>query len=233
MGSEAGEPELISTPKLPLFTLPPMQSPEHPGMLTPPYQTPVSVPFRWEQEPGKPRPCTTLISLSNPVDLTPKCLELPPRLLLDKLPSPTTVLEGPYPGRTRVQSASFRLSGECYGAFSPERGQLGTMVLGNRKVKVAGWFGSWRRRVFFKGNKEVNGGSYVFPSSVDRASDDDGFIEESSRGNGKKKMNRARRARRAGSFSSLSYPRSQFWSTIYEGLKHAVPWKSKKLNKGF
>ena len=51
------------------------------------------------------------------------------------------------------------------------------MVLGNRKVKVAGWFRSWRRRVFFKGNKEVNGGSYVFPSSVDRASDYDGLLK--------------------------------------------------------
>ncbi|KAL5580710.1 hypothetical protein UlMin_013152 [Ulmus minor] len=181
------------------------------------FQTPVSVPFRWEQELGKPRPWTTLISLYNPVDLTPKCLELPPRLLLDKLPSPTTVLEGPYPSKTRFQSAS-------------SRGQLGTMVLGNRKIKVAGWFGSWRRRVFFKGNKEVNGGSYVFPSSVDRASDYDGFVEESNRRNGKMKMNRARRA---GSCSSLSYPRSQLWSTIYEGLKHVVQRKSKKLNKGF
>ncbi|KAL5577111.1 hypothetical protein UlMin_018810 [Ulmus minor] len=163
-------------------------------------QTPVSVPFRWEQEPGKPRPCTTLISLYNPVDLTPKCLELPPRLLLDKLPSPTTVLEGPYPGRTRFQSAS---SVTRYNGSWQQKGQSYR------------WFGSWRRRVFFKGNKEVNGGSYVFPSSVDRASDYDGFVEESNRGNGKTKMNRARRARSCSS------------------LKHVVPWTSKKLNKGF
>ncbi|KAF3439845.1 hypothetical protein FNV43_RR18123 [Rhamnella rubrinervis] len=231
MGSEA-VPEPSSTPKLPLFSIPPpLQSPERPGMLTPPLHSSVSVPFRWEEEPGKPRPCTAL-TLSNPVDLTPKCLELPPRLLLDTiLPSPTTVLEGPYVGRSRFHSSSFRFIGECYGPFSPERGRLGAMVLSKRGIKERGSFGSWRRRLI-KGNKEVSGGSYVFPSSVDRESGDgdgDGGNVEETRG-GKMKTAKIRRGR---SLSSISYPSSHFWATICEGFKHAVSWKSKKLKNIF
>ncbi|PQQ21674.1 uncharacterized protein Pyn_38225 [Prunus yedoensis var. nudiflora] len=38
------------------------------------------------------------------------------------------------------------------------------------------------------------------------------------------------RIRRAGSFSSFSHARP-FWTTIYQGLKQAVPWKSRKLKK--
>ncbi|PON42366.1 hypothetical protein PanWU01x14_282290 [Parasponia andersonii] len=226
MGSEA-EPgtELSLIPKLPLFSIPPAPSPEHPGMLTPPFQTSLSVPFRWEEQPGKPRPCTALATFSNLSELAPKCLELPPRLLLEtKLASPTTVLEVPYVGPTRFQSSSFRMSSECYGSFSPEKGSsLGAMVLSKRGFKVRGWLGSWRRRVLFKGSKEVSGGSYVFPSSVDRESDDDSVGERT-----EVKMTRIRRG---GSFSSLIHPRSPFWATICEGLKQAVPWKTKKLKK--
>lgn len=210
MGSEA-EPESSSTPKLPLFSLPPpMQSPERPGMLTPPLYASVSVPFRWEEEPGKPRTCNALATIFNPTDITPKCLELPPRLLLDtKLPSPTTVFEGPYVSRSRFQSSSFRIGKECYGSFSPERGRLGAMVLSKKGVKERGWFGSWRRRVI-KGNKDVGGGSsYVFPSSVDRENGDGGGNEgERENTGGKVKMTRIRRG---GSFSNITYPRSSFW----------------------
>ncbi|EXB83882.1 hypothetical protein L484_023489 [Morus notabilis] len=245
MDSEAAQSESISTLKLPLFSISSinMASPEHPGMLTPPLQTSLSVPFRWEEEPGKPRPCLALTTLSTTHDdMAPKCLELPPRMLLSvsetKLPSPTTVLEGPYVGRQRFrsssfrmgserfQSSSFRMGSECYGrSFSPERerGSLAAMVLSKRGFKVKSWFGSWRRRVFLKGNKEASGGSYVFPSSVDRESD------ESSGGDVKKMT----KIRRGASFSSLTiHPRSHFWATICEGLKQAVPWKNKKLKRG-
>lgn len=196
MGSET-VPEQSSTPKLPLLLplVPTIQSPEHPGMLTPPLHTSVSVPFRWEEQPGKPRPCTALSII--PFDLTPKCLELPPRLLFDNLePSPTTVLEGPYVDRPKFQSSSFRFGGECYGSsLSPEKGQLGKMILskrGVRGIKERGWFASWGNRIL-KCKKEVNGGSYVFPSSsVDRES----------------------------SFSNLSYSRSHFWVcfTVYSSF---------------
>ncbi|KAE8698023.1 auxin response factor 9-like [Hibiscus syriacus] len=124
MGSEAEE-ESSCIPKLPLLSVShaQLQSPERSGTLTPPfYVSAASVPFRWEEEPGKPKPCTTLATFSStPNEPAQKCLELPPRLLLDakvtKLSSPTTVLEGPYMGRARFQSSSFRMGGECYGSF--------------------------------------------------------------------------------------------------------------------
>ncbi|TYI00111.1 hypothetical protein ES332_A11G111000v1 [Gossypium tomentosum] len=153
MGSEE-EKESTYTPKLPLFSASHahMQSPERSGMLTPPLHASASVPFRWEEEPGKPKPCTALTSFTTLNDSAPKCLELPPRLLLDakiaKLSSPTTVLEGPYTGRPRFQSSSFRMGSEFYGSFraSPETLQLGSMVLSKRGYKEKGFLGFWRGR---------------------------------------------------------------------------------------
>ena len=120
-GSEAevvAEEEQRNIPRLPLFNPPPiMHSPERSGMVTPPLYTSASVPFGWEEEPGKPRPCTALVSFT-----TQKSLELPPRLqLLDdddatklskvsELPSPTTVLEGPSVCSSCHQPPSFRVS---------------------------------------------------------------------------------------------------------------------------
>ncbi|KAK7317114.1 hypothetical protein RJT34_01081 [Clitoria ternatea] len=88
---------LISRPNMPPETPPP-----------PPHTT-VSVPFKWEEAPGKPRHCHTQ---SEPA----KTLELPPRLFFlesNKLsnidgPSPTTVLDGPYVGRAMSFSSSYR-----------------------------------------------------------------------------------------------------------------------------
>ncbi|PPR95653.1 hypothetical protein GOBAR_AA25014 [Gossypium barbadense] len=108
MGSKA-EKEWSSTSKLPLFSSPHahMQSPEKQWVLTPPHHALASVPFRWEEEPGKPKPCCTT-TLTTTYDLGRKCLELPPRLLIldaakniagGKLYSPTTVLDGPYMGK--------------------------------------------------------------------------------------------------------------------------------------
>ncbi|KAJ0051468.1 hypothetical protein Pint_00603 [Pistacia integerrima] len=217
--------ELTSTPKLSLlFSIPvSMDSPERPGMLTPPLYSSASVPFRWEEEPGKPKTCTTVTTYSNPNnDLAHKCLELPPRLLLME-PSPTSVLHGPYMGRSKIQASSFRLStSQCYGSFrrnsfGPERDQLGAIALSKKGHKEKGLFGSWRK----KGKRDVGGGSYVFPSSVDRES-------ESSR---EDEMSKVTSFRRTGSFSTLSAPRSNFWATVYGGLKQVVPWKTRKTKK--
>ncbi|KAB1219646.1 hypothetical protein CJ030_MR3G011094 [Morella rubra] len=218
MGTE-GEPEPSSAPMLPVFSIPTLQSTEPSGMQTPPLHTSASVPFRWEEEPGKPRPCTALTTLG---DITTRCLELPPRLLLDaKLPSPTAV-EGPYVGRSKFLSA--RISRECYGSFSHERRQIGAITVGKRALKERGWFGSWSRRAF-KGKREVGGCSHVFPSSVDRESDS-GNAGESSKP--KAKMTKIQRT---GSLSSHSHSRSHLWVTIYEGLKQVVPWGNRKLKK--
>ncbi|KAF7137793.1 hypothetical protein RHSIM_Rhsim07G0003200 [Rhododendron simsii] len=125
-------------------------------MLTPPLHTSASVPFRWEEEPGKPRPCTALItttqtlshqdphSIDTPNYYNNKCLELPPRLQSftdPKMSSPTTVLDGPY-SFPLFQSSSFRFTTtrrrERQGSFgsscggSPERGQFGNVLLSNK-----------------------------------------------------------------------------------------------------
>ncbi|KAE8728897.1 auxin response factor 9-like [Hibiscus syriacus] len=93
-------------------------------------------------------------------------------LLLDakvtKLSSPTTVLEGPYMGRARFQSSSFRMGGERYGSFrsvasdSPEMVQLGTMVLSKRGYTDKGFLGSWRRRPL---RLDIEREDYAFASS--------------------------------------------------------------------
>ncbi|XP_022757565.1 uncharacterized protein At4g00950-like [Durio zibethinus] len=237
MGSEA-EKESSYKPKLLLFSASHahMQSPERSGMLTPPLHASASVPFRWEEEPGKPKPCTTLTTFSNPNDFAQKCLELPPRLLQDakitKLPSPTTVLEGPYMGRARFHSSSFRMGSECYGSFragscSPEMVQFGTMVLSKRRYREKGFLGSWRRRAF-KARREVGGNSHVFPSSGDRDSECCREGDESS-----STSVRITRIRRNGSFPSLSHSKSHFWASIYEGLKQVVPWSKREKKDGF
>ncbi|KAK9280208.1 hypothetical protein L1049_013895 [Liquidambar formosana] len=222
MGSET-DYELNSTPQLPLFSIPPiLQSPEHPGMLTPPLHTSASVPFRWEEEPGKPRPCTTLTTITNSSAF--KCLELPPRLLTEvlitKMPSPTTVLEGPYMGRPGFQSSSFRFNGEGEGSFrfsggSPERGQLGAMVLSKRRQKDRGFFGYWGRRKWnLKGKREVDGGSFAFSTAVEKEGGgygSDGSGGGGGGGGGGGERVKRTKIRRSGSFLGVSHSRSHFW----------------------
>ncbi|KAG7558044.1 hypothetical protein ISN44_As11g039620 [Arabidopsis suecica] len=98
-----------------------------------------SVPFSWEEEPGKPKQHSSssssssspLTSYSSSSPETHKSLELPPRLHLlekdggsvTKLHSPITVFDGPYSmtRSKRMDSPSFRMmvkgSADCYGSF--------------------------------------------------------------------------------------------------------------------
>ncbi|KAE8661695.1 hypothetical protein F3Y22_tig00113725pilonHSYRG01889 [Hibiscus syriacus] len=116
MGFEA-EKELS---RLPLFSAPHahMVSLERLGTLTPLLGTSTSIPFWWEEEPGKTKAYAMIAYFS--IDFSRKCLELPPRLLLlqeankkknnnDKLCSPTTVLDGPYLGSARSVVMVLRL----------------------------------------------------------------------------------------------------------------------------
>ncbi|XP_057495237.1 uncharacterized protein At4g00950-like [Actinidia eriantha] len=238
MGSESN-----STPKLPLLNIPPNLLPDHSDMPTPPLHTSASVPFRWEEQPGKPRPSTALIPTTlshqdpNTTGPTTKCLDLPPRLQsleypkMTKMPSPTTVLDGPSAGLLLAfRSSSFRFRRERQGSLgsftvgSPERGLLGDMVLSKRlESKERGLFGSLGRRTTpGRGKKEVGGGgSIVFSPSIDKIED---FCGDGPR-------EKICRMRRNGSFSSMYEPRSHFWETIYEGFKQVLPWKSKKPKK--
>ncbi|KAL2461465.1 Uncharacterized protein Adt_44885 [Abeliophyllum distichum] len=196
MGSE-GEEKPSFTPKL--LTLPAMDSPDHSGMETPRLQTPVSVPFKWEEEPGKPRPCTDLIILPNP----PKCLELPPRLVMEsytkvtKTPSPTPGTHQPYLERSKF--SSFR-----YLSSSSKRWELNDVVLGKKLHKRRGFLDSWglRTPTWKVGKSEVDGASSVFSSFSSSDSDES------------------------------ANTRSHMWAAaIYEGLKQVIPWKARKSKK--
>lgn len=221
MSFSEAEAEKSSTPTLPLFSIPPIQSPEPPGTLTPPLHSTASVPFRWEEEPGRPRAYPTI---SKPTT----SLDLPPRLLLTdakvaKLPSPTTVLEGP----DTFRSFSFRVPRDrrrrwSFGedSSSPERGSF---------------LGSWRRRVlnlgYLKGKRQGDGGNFVLSSSSVDGEEGEGESSTSSNGGGTMvKLTRVARSERLS-----SQARSHFWATVYGGFRQVVvPWKKRKpKKKGF
>ncbi|KAI3449283.1 hypothetical protein Pfo_005948 [Paulownia fortunei] len=206
MGEEDEREPSFSTLKFPLLPIPApsLNSPEHPsGMATPPLRTLASVPFKWEEEPGKPRPCTDIIALPEPA----KCLELPPcRMLfmepankIAKMPSPSTVLDGPYHvGRPKF--SSFRFFREAQGSFdsssSGDSPHSSVDILLGKKIggqKTRRFFGRTLR--FRSGKKEADGGIFGFSPSSTTGCDSD---ERCTRVKMEGKM------RRNGSFSSLS-----------------------------
>ncbi|KAL0875172.1 hypothetical protein Bca101_024877 [Brassica carinata] len=116
MGFTKNQDRFCSTPKLPLFSYPMNRPYETPGLATPPVNIAGSVPFLWEEAPGKPRSSVRKPSRRNQTGENrgaARCLDLPPRLLLPgeacksstaNEPSPTTVLDGPYDLRRRSLS---------------------------------------------------------------------------------------------------------------------------------
>ncbi|KAJ8435202.1 hypothetical protein Cgig2_028388 [Carnegiea gigantea] len=95
--------ESSTTPlKLSLSSLPRHKPPPEP-LVTPPFQPMVSVPFEWEEVPGRPK-TTNLLSPFKPKSV--RCLKLPPIMSTEAkvsstMPSsPTTVLDGPFMGRS-------------------------------------------------------------------------------------------------------------------------------------
>ncbi|XP_045816005.1 uncharacterized protein At4g00950-like [Trifolium pratense] len=119
---------------------------------SPPHTT-ISIPFKWEEAPGKPRHCHTQSELNNNTVTTTTTLELPPRLLfLDSklnVPSPTTVLDGPYVGRAMSFTSSYRTPRENWNSnFGSSRwsglkkinkeGEEGSLDFsGQNKVKIS------------------------------------------------------------------------------------------------
>lgn len=202
----------------PLFSLPPLRLPPpapeaHPGSLTPPLHTlQASIPFMWEEHPGKPLSSSTAAPpLPSAVNDTAavKCLELPPRLLNDaaakstKTPSPTTVLVGP-------DNSRFLRRGP--GSFD------GSLTLGPTD---RGLFGSWRKRRAFgsKGKSVVQGGNFVFSNFSD---DGDGSCD------GGATVKVTRMSRKGSRMLSLSHTPSHFWATIYGALKQVISRRSAK-----
>ncbi|XP_021748181.1 uncharacterized protein At4g00950-like [Chenopodium quinoa] len=239
-------------PKLPLYSLKNQQQ-RYSGNLTSPLHTSASVPFKWEEHPGKPLPCLTL-ALPSTVTNTVKSLELPPRLLNEskftKTPSPTTVLEGPYSNFTSAvgKSSSFRFLRKRQGSFdgtfslwgsrgsSPERGLLGTIVLsrsGSSRRENKGLFGSWKKKDFKSSNNNsktsevVDEGNFVFPTLV---SVDDGATSTCTgcdgNGNGEGGgtfVKVSKMNSKKTNFLGLSQNKSHFWAAIYGAFKQVIP----------
>ncbi|KAK7282554.1 hypothetical protein RIF29_11443 [Crotalaria pallida] len=184
----------------PIFMPPEDPAPPPP----PPPQTEVSVPFMWEEAPGKPRSCHTQSEPNNKNNNnSARTLELPPRLLFlegkvssnMEAPSPTTVLGGPYVGRAMSFSSSYRTPREYWNSN----------------------FGSTRWSGLRKINKEGCEGGFDFSSSCPITL---GTPHRPTKG-------KVTRVPRRGSLMSLSEPkaRSHFWAGIYESFKHMVPWR--------
>ncbi|KAK8521108.1 hypothetical protein V6N12_005023 [Hibiscus sabdariffa] len=198
MDSEFGS-EKTPPPKLSLYSLP-SKAKEPSGMATPPIHTSVSIPFQWEEAPGKPRPCG-VASQSKPHSV--RCLELPPRLLAEakvsNMPSPTTILDGPdAAGRLVSRTLSFRKG-------SPD----------DRRVsKEKAVFGSSRWGSFRKHGRVVQG-SFDFSSTP--------VVDGGDTGGGAQV--KITRVRRKGSLSSLSEARSHVLASIYQSFKQVVPWR--------
>ncbi|XP_030467146.2 uncharacterized protein At4g00950-like [Syzygium oleosum] len=189
-------------PQLSLFSLP-RKPLEPPGMLTPPlHSKAASVPFKWEEAPGKPRHCR---HAAEPKPAAAAgCLDLPPRLL-----SGAAVHDGPYyPGR----APSFRTLG---GSFrSPESRS-------RRDIRERVTFGSMRWG--FPGKERVSGVVEGSPGiSLSVLYDDGGVGEESVT---KVKITRVSRRK---SFFSLSHAKSHLWESIYGGFKQVVPWRRRQ-----
>ncbi|KAF5732432.1 hypothetical protein HS088_TW18G01127 [Tripterygium wilfordii] len=194
-------------PKLSLFSLP--NKPNHeepPGFLTPPLRTSASVPFQWEEAPGRPRPST--IAHTKPKLKNARSLDLPPRLLINEDNSPTTVLDGPYMGK---------------GGWSFRRSP--SEIWGPKKDRPAAiFFGSTRWRSFKKSTKEAVGSSSFdyFSSSSSIAADKSSTV--GSNGNPKLRITRIRRRTSFMRFSD-KLTRSNVWASIYESFKQVVPWR--------
>lgn len=224
MGSDEEKPDPYTIPKLPLFSLStPNHLTEPSGASTPPLQTSASVPFQWEEQPGKPRPCTDIILASTINPTRPeRCLELPPRLAIleSKTTSPTTVLDGPGDIRGKyVFSSSFRFAKErrrvenrqvsfdsnCSSGWSPNDDVLLLGGNGNKEEKVVnydgkGLFGSFRLRGKDDKSKDDKGSFVISPSSMETVSY---FFEE----------NKGKRMRRNSSLSKVT--RSHFWVSLF------------------
>ncbi|XP_009620931.1 uncharacterized protein At4g00950 [Nicotiana tomentosiformis] len=200
MGSE--EPS-SRVPKLLEFSVPAKQSQKHKEMPNSPLHTLASVPFQWEQEPGKPNlPNSTF-------NIKPKFLEPPPRLYLDsiKTPSPNTVFDGPYNiniNKPKFSSSSFRF--------------LKNNLQGNWWQKI---------NVKRKGNTaDDSTSSSVFLCSIDSTDSGNGNCDNK----GRSSSARMASFRKNGSLSNLS-SRSHIWAAIYEGFKQVIPRKNSKSKK--
>ncbi|CAA0409471.1 unnamed protein product [Arabidopsis thaliana] len=215
--------------QLPLFSYP-MNNIAYettPGLATPPVNIAGSVPFLWEEAPGKPR------RVKKPARLNQKgvvrSLELPPRLVLPgesttvNEPSPTTVLDGPYDLRRRSLSLprSAAVIRKLRGVPAPAP---------EKEERLVGGSSRWGS---FGNCKEVSEGIFDFSRFRDDGYDcrrdwAGGGGVGNFAGDAKVKLYRIIKK---GSFFNLSHTtKSDFWARVYEGFKQVIPWKRKQEN---
>ncbi|CAO2821329.1 unnamed protein product [Amaranthus hypochondriacus] len=222
MGPKLRDALTCTPPKLTLSYLPSHKplAQESPWALTPPLHPMVSIPFQWEEAPGKPRP-NSILSPLKPKSV--RCLELPPRLLVEDnmSSSPTTVLDGP----RLVKSLSHRF-------YVEGLGQESCTDLGLEENKIDGLgpgqgngrrqFGPWRRWASGNGtkwNQKLDKGNYGFSDRVDSKYERD--IEV--------KITRFRKKSK-GSFYKLTHASSRVLENIVECLKQIVTRRPKQEN---
>ncbi|CAL1366381.1 unnamed protein product [Linum trigynum] len=202
-------------PKLSLFSLPAgvkgarHYSPAGPPPPTPPINRLASVPFKWEEAPGRPRPPRRRLDHVEPGAET-RCLELPPRLVasgsssgrVSNMPSPPAEeAEGPAPKR----SMSFTSGRAGVGSGSGRWGNLVTKMTSssaarNRKGQLVANFDS----------TEI----IISSSCVDDDDDDDDDQRNV-------KISRIRRRRSLFNLSAASRPQACL-NSIYRSFKKMV-----------
>ncbi|KAF5810187.1 hypothetical protein HanRHA438_Chr04g0176021 [Helianthus annuus] len=227
--------EAISTPpKLSLFSLPSKPLTLLPEGLTPPLNTMAAIPFLWEEAPGKPR---STVADDPPKSKTVRSLELPPRLAtlsptgdhnhrdklgninvgLDVIPSPTTVLGGPYEGALEEKAVV---------VGSKTKGGRVRMPLRKLMRKERSSFRSWRwdNKDIFRDDIDDGGGGDRSPSIRFCSWRWDSFRDTpAAAGGGHIGIKRNSFA----TFNNAST--SGFLASMYGTFKQAMPWRSRRL----
>ncbi|XP_021760696.1 uncharacterized protein LOC110725548 [Chenopodium quinoa] len=230
MGPKLGDQLASTPPKLSLTNLPSLKAiaPESPWTLTPPLHPMASIPFEWEEAPGKPR--FTNISSPCKKPKSVRCLELPPRMLVEGLEakvahmpsSPTTVLDGPRMARSLSQRFCFE------GPISAPSPDLGFNVEENnvmdqeksKKNVVKRKIGPWRRWASGNGtkwNQKLHKGN----TDISPYSDSIGGSDVMNEKDIEVKITRFRR-RSTRSLYKLSNASSRVFENILECLKQIV-----------
>ncbi|CAN6444769.1 unnamed protein product [Victoria cruziana] len=243
------------TQRLPIYSLPTQKlmevSSTPAGMVTPPLHPPASVPFLWEEEPGRPRPWVARAS-----SVARRCLvlDLPPRLLnsnsnghgksfrasafsqgdvgLHDDNSPTSVLIDPYDGGQSAQSPPEfgEAEGDAYGtsrAKALDGGRGGRGGGGKGGGKIDQWLmGLWQRRNWAaKGKKASAAGDEDARFRLVGAGGGDAAadpLSTSASGDGANKA-KITRFTRKGSFTT-----SHFVASVYGSFKQMVSPRRRK-----
>ncbi|KAL8253263.1 hypothetical protein R6Q59_036956 [Mikania micrantha] len=232
-------------PKLSLFSLP-FKHPTLPDTgVTPPLNTAAAaIPFLWEEAPGKPRP---IISGDPPKSKTVRSLDLPPRLAslspaynngnnhrdkfgnnagMEIIPSPTTVLGGPYEG---LYASNLALESSEKVNKSKEKISMPLRKLMKERSPVRSW--RWDRDGFRDSDE---GRGDISPPVRFCSWRWDSFMVKGGGGGGRgggefiNSGGKIGKVVRRNSFTFDNGSTSRFLATMYGNLKQAMPWRSRR-----